>query len=45
MEMSDEFCVMHLKYLNYVSFHIAESSLVIGSPVLTMNKIALALEG
>ena len=45
MEMSDEFCVMHLKYLNCVSLHIVESSFVIESPVLTMKKIALALEG
>ena len=33
MEMSDEFCVMHLKYLSCVSLHIVESSLVIESPV------------
>ena len=32
MEMSDEFCVMHLKYLN-CTLHIVESSLVIESPV------------
>ena len=33
MEMSDKFCVMHLKYLNCVSLHIVESSFVIESPV------------
>ena len=34
MQMSDKFCVMHLKYLSCVSLHIAESSFVIES--LTM---------
>ena len=33
MEMSNKFCVMHLKYFNCVSLHIVESSCVIESPV------------
>ena len=32
MQMSDKFCVMHLKYLSWVSLHIVESSFVIESP-------------
>ena len=32
MQMSDKFCVMHLKYLSCVSLHIGESSFVIESP-------------
>ena len=31
MQMSDKFCVMHLKYLSCVSLHIVESSSVIES--------------
>ena len=32
MQMSDKFCVMHLKYLSCVSSHIVESSFVTESP-------------
>ena len=32
MEMSDKFCVMHLKDFNCVSLHIVESSFVMESP-------------
>ena len=31
MQMSDKFCVMHIKYLSCVSLHIVESSFVIES--------------
>ena len=31
MQISDKFCVMHLKYLSCVSLHIVESSFVIES--------------
>ena len=41
MEMSDGFCVTHLKYLDCVSLHIVESPFVIESLV----KYKIAFQG